>query len=125
MASLWHKASPCATGLAFAAEAHPSRACGRTPISVGCTPTPDGADLAELLIELEEKEWARQWFVERLRKAPRRAKDALELDPPDGGARFPSPGGGGYCIGWRPQKAAKALGTPRNTSVSCDTQYRI
>jgi hypothetical protein len=27
----------------------------------------DGADLAELLIELEEKEWARQWFVERLR----------------------------------------------------------
>jgi hypothetical protein len=26
----------------------------------------DGADLAELLIELEEKEWARQWFVERL-----------------------------------------------------------
>jgi hypothetical protein len=25
----------------------------------------DGADLAELLIELEEKEWARQWFVER------------------------------------------------------------
>ena len=23
----------------------------------------DGADLAELLIELEEKEWARQWFV--------------------------------------------------------------
>jgi hypothetical protein len=28
----------------------------------------DGADLAELLIELEEKEWARQWFVERLRQ---------------------------------------------------------
>jgi hypothetical protein len=28
----------------------------------------DGADLTELLIELEEKEWARQWFVERLRK---------------------------------------------------------
>jgi hypothetical protein len=28
----------------------------------------NGADLAELLIELEEKEWARQWFVERLRK---------------------------------------------------------
>jgi hypothetical protein len=27
----------------------------------------DGADLAGLLIELEEKEWARQWFVERLR----------------------------------------------------------
>ena len=27
----------------------------------------DGIDLAELLIELEEKEWARQWFVERLR----------------------------------------------------------
>jgi hypothetical protein len=27
----------------------------------------DGADLTELLIELEEKEWARQWFVERLR----------------------------------------------------------
>jgi hypothetical protein len=26
----------------------------------------DGTDLAELLIELEEKEWARQWFVERL-----------------------------------------------------------
>jgi hypothetical protein len=27
----------------------------------------DGADLTELLIELEEKEWARQWFIERLR----------------------------------------------------------
>jgi hypothetical protein len=27
----------------------------------------DDADLTELLIELEEKEWARQWFVERLR----------------------------------------------------------
>jgi hypothetical protein len=27
----------------------------------------EGADLTELLIELEEKEWARQWFVERLR----------------------------------------------------------
>ena len=27
----------------------------------------DGADLGELLIELEEKEWARQWFIERLR----------------------------------------------------------
>jgi hypothetical protein len=27
----------------------------------------DGADLAELLIELEEKEWARQWFIEQLR----------------------------------------------------------
>jgi hypothetical protein len=27
----------------------------------------DGADLAELLILLEEKEWARQWFVERLK----------------------------------------------------------
>jgi hypothetical protein len=26
----------------------------------------DGADLTELLIELEEKEWARQWFIERL-----------------------------------------------------------
>jgi hypothetical protein len=26
----------------------------------------DGADLTELLIDLEEKEWARQWFVERL-----------------------------------------------------------
>jgi hypothetical protein len=26
----------------------------------------DGADLTELLIELEEKEWARQWFVERV-----------------------------------------------------------
>jgi len=26
----------------------------------------DGANLAELLIELQEKEWARQWFVERL-----------------------------------------------------------
>ena len=24
----------------------------------------DGAELTELLIELEEKEWARQWFVE-------------------------------------------------------------
>ncbi len=23
----------------------------------------DGADLTELLIELEDKEWARQWFV--------------------------------------------------------------
>jgi hypothetical protein len=28
----------------------------------------DGAELTELLIELEEKEWARQWFVERLRQ---------------------------------------------------------
>jgi hypothetical protein len=28
----------------------------------------DGTDLSELLIELEEKEWARQWFVERLRR---------------------------------------------------------
>jgi hypothetical protein len=27
----------------------------------------DGEDLADLLILLEEKEWARQWFVERLR----------------------------------------------------------
>jgi hypothetical protein len=27
----------------------------------------DGVDLAELLMELEEKEWARQWFIERLR----------------------------------------------------------
>jgi hypothetical protein len=27
----------------------------------------DGSELAELLIELEEKEWARQWFMERLR----------------------------------------------------------
>lgn len=26
----------------------------------------DGGDLAELLIELEEKVWARQWFIERL-----------------------------------------------------------
>jgi hypothetical protein len=26
----------------------------------------DGADLTELLIELEEMEWARQWFIERL-----------------------------------------------------------
>ncbi len=26
----------------------------------------DGSDLGELLILLEEKEWARQWFVERL-----------------------------------------------------------
>jgi hypothetical protein len=26
----------------------------------------DGAALGELLILLEEKEWARQWFVERL-----------------------------------------------------------
>jgi hypothetical protein len=26
----------------------------------------EGADLEELLIELEEKEWARQWFVECL-----------------------------------------------------------
>jgi hypothetical protein len=26
--------------------------------------------LTELLIELEDKEWARQWFVERLRAAP-------------------------------------------------------
>jgi hypothetical protein len=30
----------------------------------------DGVDLTELLILLEEKEWARQWFVERLRAAP-------------------------------------------------------
>lgn len=27
----------------------------------------DGEDLAELLIELEDQEWARQWFIERLR----------------------------------------------------------
>lgn len=27
----------------------------------------DGAKLADLLVELEDKEWARQWFVERLR----------------------------------------------------------
>jgi hypothetical protein len=27
----------------------------------------DGADLAGLLIGLDEKEWARQWFIERLR----------------------------------------------------------
>jgi hypothetical protein len=27
----------------------------------------DADDLTELLIEFEEKEWARQWFVERLR----------------------------------------------------------
>jgi hypothetical protein len=26
----------------------------------------EGADLAELLIELEEKEWARLWLIERL-----------------------------------------------------------
>jgi hypothetical protein len=26
----------------------------------------NGADLTELLVELEEKEWARLWFVERL-----------------------------------------------------------
>jgi hypothetical protein len=26
----------------------------------------DGGDLAELFILLEEKEWARQWFVEQL-----------------------------------------------------------
>jgi hypothetical protein len=31
----------------------------------------DGADLSELLIELEEKEWARQWFVEQLRGTSR------------------------------------------------------
>ena len=30
----------------------------------------DGSDLGGLLILLEEKEWARQWFVERLRAAP-------------------------------------------------------
>ena len=27
----------------------------------------DGGDLAELLVELEDKLWARQWFIERLR----------------------------------------------------------
>ncbi len=27
----------------------------------------DGVNLADLLVELEDKEWARQWFVGRLR----------------------------------------------------------
>jgi hypothetical protein len=30
----------------------------------------DGADLEELLILLEEKEWARQWFIVRLHQVP-------------------------------------------------------
>lgn len=36
-------------------------AIGRLHAGVG------GAELTEFLILLEEKEWARQWFVERLR----------------------------------------------------------
>ena len=35
--------------------------------SEGCMQHAEGTALAELLIELEDHEWARQWFVERLR----------------------------------------------------------
>ena len=38
--------------------------------AIGLLHALDDGDLTELLILLEEKEWARQWFVERLRAAP-------------------------------------------------------